>query len=111
MANVGGDELIDSSGSGVFDNILHFSLFVGAIFQLVCIFSVIFLPSTSEEKVINHTMQRVFSRIFLRRASAAESFAAKISKKYAFSAEILSNGVGVGRAGARMTLGKRKQLM
>lgn len=43
-------QLIDSSGNSLFDQILHLSLIVGAVFQLVCIFAVVFLPPTSEEK-------------------------------------------------------------
>jgi len=43
------EDLIDSSGSPLFDSILRISLFIGAIFQLVCIFAVIFLPGQISE--------------------------------------------------------------
>ena len=43
--------LVDSAGSDVLDTLLHYGLFVGAIFQLVCIFAVILVPAKEEEPV------------------------------------------------------------
>jgi len=43
------DDLIDSTGSSLFDWVLKISLFIGAIFQLVCIFAVILLPGRTSE--------------------------------------------------------------
>lgn len=54
MADI--DELVDSTGSSFLDTVLHYGLFLGAIFQLVCIFAVIFVPQSEEEKVINHVL-------------------------------------------------------
>ena len=42
-------DLVDSTGNGVLDTFLHYGLFLGAIFQLVCIFAVIFVPSKGDE--------------------------------------------------------------
>ena len=33
------------------DNILYYGLFVGALFQLICIFSVVFIPQSENEDV------------------------------------------------------------
>ena len=41
----------DSTGYSLIDTILHYALFLGAIFQLVCIFAVIFVPPKQDEKV------------------------------------------------------------
>lgn len=46
-------ELIDPSEYTFFDSILHYSLFVGAIFQLFCIFAVVFY--TPSENVRNYS--------------------------------------------------------
>ena len=45
------DDLIDSTVSSLFDWVLKISLFIGAIFQLVCIFAVILLPSRTSDNV------------------------------------------------------------
>lgn len=45
------DELIDSSGYGLFDTVLHYGLLLGAVFQLACILAVIFLPVSKDEVV------------------------------------------------------------
>jgi len=42
-------DVIDSTGYSVFDNILKACLYLGAAFQLICIFSVIILPERSDE--------------------------------------------------------------
>jgi len=44
------DKLIDSTGNSLFDNVLRISLFIGAIFQIICIFAVIFIPSSPDEE-------------------------------------------------------------
>ena len=44
------DELIDSTGNPFTDKILQIGLFIGAIFQLCCIFAIIFMPDTSISK-------------------------------------------------------------
>ncbi len=41
----------DTSGYALLDTVLHYALFLGAIFQLVCIFAVIFVPPKQDEKV------------------------------------------------------------
>ena len=41
----------DSTSYSLLDTILHYALFLGAIFQLVCIFAVIFVPPRQDEKV------------------------------------------------------------
>ena len=41
----------ESTSSSLLDTILHYALFLGAIFQLVCIFAVIFVPPRQDEKV------------------------------------------------------------
>ena len=33
------------------DNVLYYGLFVGAIFQLICIFAVVFIPQSENEDV------------------------------------------------------------
>ena len=38
------DVLSDSSGNSLFDTVLQIGLFLGAIFQMICIFSVILIP-------------------------------------------------------------------
>ena len=43
------NDLVDSSGYSLFDNILHYGLLLGAAFQLVCILAVIFLPASESE--------------------------------------------------------------
>ena len=40
---------IDSTGSTLFDNILTACLYLGAAFQLICIFSVIILPEREDQ--------------------------------------------------------------
>ena len=45
------EDLVDSSGNAVIDTILQYGLFVGAIFQIMCIFAVILLPSKDNPKV------------------------------------------------------------
>ena len=42
-------DVIDSTGSTLFDNILTACLYLGAAFQLICIFSVIILPEKDEQ--------------------------------------------------------------
>lgn len=49
-------ELVDSSGNWLLDTMLHYGLFLGAIFQLVCIFAVILVPSKEEEPVSDCTI-------------------------------------------------------
>uniref|UniRef100_A0A8W8LVD8 Protein MANBAL n=1 Tax=Magallana gigas TaxID=29159 RepID=A0A8W8LVD8_MAGGI len=34
----------------LFENILHYGLFVGAIFQIICILAVIFIPKSESEQ-------------------------------------------------------------
>jgi len=46
-------DIIDSSGSTLFDNILTACLYLGAVFQLICIFSVIILPEREDPNVDN----------------------------------------------------------
>ena len=36
------------------DNILYYGLFVGALFQLICIFSVVFIPQSENEDVSSY---------------------------------------------------------
>ena len=38
-------------GGGVVDTFLHYGLFLGAIFQLVCIFAVVVIPQREDDKV------------------------------------------------------------
>ena len=45
-------DLVDSTGNGILDTFLHYGLFLGAIFQLMCIFAVIFVPSKGEEEKV-----------------------------------------------------------
>ena len=47
MADVVG--VVDSTGSTIFDTVLTVCLYLGAAFQLICIFSVIILPEKEEE--------------------------------------------------------------
>jgi len=42
-------DIIDSAGNSLFDNILAACLYLGAAFQLICIFSVIILPDTEDQ--------------------------------------------------------------
>jgi len=42
-------DVIDSTASTLFDNILTACLYLGAAFQLICIFSVIILPEKDEQ--------------------------------------------------------------
>jgi len=42
-------DIVDSTGSTLFDNILTVCLYLGAAFQLICIFSVIFLPEREDQ--------------------------------------------------------------
>ena len=42
-------DVIDSTGSTLFDNILTACLYLGAAFQLICIFSVIILPEREDQ--------------------------------------------------------------
>ena len=42
----------------VFDHILHYGLLLGAIFQLVCIAAIIFIPPSSGEEDKQDTMVR-----------------------------------------------------
>jgi Uncharacterised protein family (UPF0239) len=46
------DELVDTSESSVFDNVLRVFLFMGAIFQVVCIFAAVFLPQQDEDESV-----------------------------------------------------------
>jgi len=46
-------DVIDSTGSTLFDNILTACLYLGAAFQLICIFSVIILPEREDENTDN----------------------------------------------------------
>ena len=52
MADVD-DLLLDSTGSTTFDNILTACLYLGAVFQLICIFSVIVLPEREDQNADN----------------------------------------------------------
>ena len=45
------ESLVDSTDNSFFDMLLKYGLFAGAIFQIICIFSVVFIPSSEEEKV------------------------------------------------------------
>ena len=45
------EELVDSTGYPLLDAIIHYGLFVGAVFQLICIFAVIFVPKMEHEQV------------------------------------------------------------
>jgi len=42
-------DVIDSTGSTLFDSILTACLYLGAAFQLICIFSVIILPEREDQ--------------------------------------------------------------
>jgi len=48
MADVD-DFVIDETGSPLFDNILTACLYLGAVFQLICIVSVIILPEREDQ--------------------------------------------------------------
>lgn len=37
---------------GLLDNVLYYGLFFGAIFQLGCIFAVIFIPQSENDEVM-----------------------------------------------------------
>ncbi|XP_074645650.1 uncharacterized protein LOC141901945 [Tubulanus polymorphus] len=41
---------VDATGNAIFDTFLHYALFLGAIFQLVCIFAVVFIPQSDDEQ-------------------------------------------------------------
>lgn len=41
----------------LFENILHYGLFVGAIFQIICILAVIFIPKSESEQVNDLNIQ------------------------------------------------------
>jgi len=40
----------ESLGSHILDSILQYGLFIGAIFQLVCIFAVVLVPHKEDDK-------------------------------------------------------------
>ena len=42
-------DVIDTTGNTLFDNILTACLYLGAAFQLICIFSVIILPEREDQ--------------------------------------------------------------
>ena len=42
---------VDSTGSTLLDMVLQYGLFIGAIFQIVCIFAVVLIPQNEEEQV------------------------------------------------------------
>jgi len=42
-------DIVDSTGSTLFDDILTVCLYLGAAFQLICIFSVIILPERDDQ--------------------------------------------------------------
>jgi len=44
-------DVIETTGSTLFDNILTACLYLGAAFQLICIFSVIILPERDDQTV------------------------------------------------------------
>jgi len=46
-------DIIDSSGSSLFDYVLTVCLYLGAAFQLICIFSVVVLPEREDQNVDN----------------------------------------------------------
>jgi len=46
-------DVIDSTGSSLFDSILTACLYLGAAFQLICIFSVIILPEREDQNTEN----------------------------------------------------------
>ncbi len=41
------------------DTVLHFSLFLGALLQLICIFAVVFVPTKKEDKVCTARREHV----------------------------------------------------
>jgi len=45
------EELVDSTGYPILDAVIHYGLFIGAVFQLICIFAVIFVPKMDHEPV------------------------------------------------------------
>ena len=45
------EPLVDSTGNSWLDSFIHYGLIFGAIFQLICIFAVVLIPQTDEEKV------------------------------------------------------------
>ena len=52
MQEVISETLVDSiPKDGLFDILLHYGLFLGALFQLVCIFAVTFVPASDDENV------------------------------------------------------------
>ena len=52
MQEVISETLVDSiPKDGLFDILLHYGLFLGALFQLVCIFAVTFVPARDDENV------------------------------------------------------------
>ena len=52
MQEVVSETLLDSiPKDGLFDMLLHYGLLLGALFQLVCIFAVVFVPTSEEERV------------------------------------------------------------
>jgi len=46
-------DIVDSTGSSLFDNFLTVCLYLGAVFQLICIFSVIILPEREDQNADN----------------------------------------------------------
>ncbi|KAK2194229.1 hypothetical protein NP493_1g03023 [Ridgeia piscesae] len=51
MQEVVSETLLDSiPKDGLFDMLLHYGLLLGALFQLVCIFAVVFVPTSEEER-------------------------------------------------------------
>ena len=51
MSDNNAESFVDSSSSTLIDGFLQIGLFLGAIFQLICIFSVIFVPQKKDEIV------------------------------------------------------------
>ena len=52
MQEVISETLVDAiPKDGLFDILLHYGLFLGALFQLVCIFAVTFVPASDDENV------------------------------------------------------------
>jgi len=44
------DQLLESTGNSLLDRAVHIGLLIGAVFQLVCIFAVIFIPVSADDK-------------------------------------------------------------
>ena len=46
-------DLVVNSGNEFFNKILHICLYIGAVFQLICIFSAVLLPQENEHEAVS----------------------------------------------------------